>query len=112
MAARDEFANQATQLALKSLEEDLITASRSYEDAIRYDDPVTAADALKNYAAVRQSYGALAGAGQQQQQPGALSRAQVNFLSRKKAGGDVLDPQRMQDYARGHDRAVARFASR
>ena len=50
----------------------MITASRSYEDAIRYDDPVTAADALKNYAAVRQSYGALAGAGQQQQQqPGA-----------------------------------------
>ena len=35
MAARDEFATQATTLALKSLEEDLIAASRSYEDAIR-----------------------------------------------------------------------------
>ena len=107
MAAHDEFAAQASQIALRSLEEDLIAASRVYEDSIRGDDPVTAADALKSYATTKQSYDALANAGQQQQQPGQLSTAQYNFLSRRTAGGDSLDAQRMQDYARGHDKAVA-----
>jgi hypothetical protein len=103
----DEFTNQATALALKDLEDNLIQASRSYEDAQRSDDPLSAADALKSYAQAKRDYEALAGAGQQQQQPGELSRAQLNFLSRRQAGGDLLDPQRMQDYARGHDKAVA-----
>jgi hypothetical protein len=102
----DEFTNQATALALKDLEENLIQASRLYEDAQRSDDPVSAADALKGYAAAKRDYEALAGAGQQQQ-PGQLSRAQLNFLSRRAAGGDELDARRMQDYARGHDKAVA-----
>lgn len=106
MAAQNEYAIQATEIALRSLEDDLISASRVYEDSIRGDDPITAADALKSYAATKQSYDALAGAGQQQQ-PGQLSNAQVNFLSRRQAGGDTLDAQRMQDYARGHDKAVA-----
>ena len=107
MAAQDEFANQATALALRSLEEDLIAASRVYEDSIRGDDPVTAADALKSYATTKQSYDALAKAGQQQRSPDNSARAQMNFLQPQAAGGDTLDPQRMQDYARGHDKALA-----
>jgi hypothetical protein len=45
----DNFTDQATALALRDLEENLIQASRSYEDAQRYHDPATAADALKTY---------------------------------------------------------------
>jgi hypothetical protein len=41
------------------------------------------------------------------QQSGQLSNAQRNFLSRRQAGGDTLDARRMQDYARGHDKALA-----
>lgn len=103
----DEFAERAAQLALKDVEDQLIQASRTYEDALRSDDPYTAAAALQNYAEQKQKYDALAGAGQQQQPSGQLSVAQRNFLSRRAAGGDQLTPQRMADYARGHDRALA-----
>lgn len=106
----DEFTNQATQLALKDLEDNLIAAARQFEDAQRNGDPTSvayAADALKNYAAAKREYDALAGGDQRQRQAGRLSNAQVNFLSRRQAGGDQLDARRMQDYARGHDKALA-----
>jgi hypothetical protein len=106
MAGEDEFATQASALALRDLEENLIYSSRQYEDALRSGDPVSAADALKSYASVKRDYDALAG-GQQQQQSGQLSAASRNFLSRRQAGGDQLTPERMQQYILGHQRAVS-----
>jgi hypothetical protein len=61
---------------------------------------------MKRYVQHRHQYDALVGANQQQRS-GELSVAQRNFLSRRQAGGDVLDAQRWKDYARGHDKAVA-----
>jgi len=101
----DDFTHQAVGQAIKDLEENLIQASRAYEDAQRYDDPASAAYALRTYAAAQRDYDALTGAGQQQR--GQLSNAQRNFLSRRQAGGDELTPQRMADYARAHDKAMA-----
>lgn len=104
----DEFASRAAQRALSDLEENLITASRAYEDAARSGDEISASWALKSYASAKREYDELAGTGQQQQQqPAQLSAAQKNFLSKRSAGGDQLTPQRMADYARGHDKAVA-----
>ena len=103
----DEFNQRAAQLALSDIERDLIQASRDFEDATRSQDEYLAADAMKRYAEHKKNYDELAGTGQQQQPSGQLSTAQVNFLSRRQAGGDHLDGKRMQDYARGHDRAVA-----
>jgi hypothetical protein len=100
----DQFAARAAAIARSEIEENLIQASRSYEDALRQGDEGTAAWALKSYASAKRDYDTLS---PQQQQSGQLSAAQRNFLSRRAGGGDELTPQRMADYARGHDRAVA-----
>jgi hypothetical protein len=100
-----EFAQRAAELARAGIEENLIQASRSYEDALRTGDEYSAAAALQNYAAAKRDYDTLAP--QQQQSNGQLSNAQRNFLSRRAAGGDQITPQRMADYARGHERALA-----
>jgi hypothetical protein len=104
--AGNEFAHQAVGQRLRDLEENLIQSARQYEDAERYDDPTSAADAMKTYAAAEREYNYLTGKDQPQQR-GQLSNAQRNFLSRRQAGGDELTPQRMADYARGHDKAMA-----
>ena len=103
----DDFASRAAQLAATAVETELINASRDYEDAVRINDEGLAADAMKRWAAHKRDFDTLTGVNQQQQQQGQLSHAQRNFLSRRAAGGDVIDNQRMQDYARGHDKAVA-----
>jgi hypothetical protein len=105
MAGEDEFAARAAAIARAEIEENLIQQSRSYEDAMRSGDEVSAAWALKGYAAAKRDYDTLSPS--QQQSNGQLSNAQRNFLSRRQAGGDQLDAKRMADYARGHDRAVA-----
>ena len=88
--ADNEFANRAVALAVSDLEDNLIAASRQYEDAARCGDEITASFALKNYSAAQREYNELTGANQPQQQPGQLSVAQRNFLSRGAAGGDTL----------------------
>jgi hypothetical protein len=106
--ANDEFTRQAVGLATRELEENLIQAGRTYEDAARSNDPETAAYALKAYTEAQIAYEKLTGTGgNQQPQQAELSNAQRNFLSRRAAMGDDLSPQRMQDYARAHVRAVA-----
>jgi hypothetical protein len=100
-----EFAARAAQLAVKELEDNLIAASREYEDAQRSGDEYSAAYALKNYSQAKRDFDALTNAGQQQQQSGQFSNAQINFLSRRAALGDELTPSRMRDYALAHTRA-------
>jgi hypothetical protein len=101
----DEFAARAAQLAVKELEDNLIAASREYEDAQRSGDEYSAAFALKNYSQAKRDFDALTQAGRQQQS-GQLRYAQINFLSRRQALGDELSPQRMKDYALAHTRAM------
>lgn len=105
MANEDEFAHRAAALARTNLEEQLIATSRLYEDSLRSNDEYSASAALEQYTEAKHKYDLLTGANQPQR-PG-LTNAQVNFLSRRQAGGDQLDARRMQDYARGHDKAVA-----
>jgi hypothetical protein len=105
MAGEDDFAERAAQLARANLEERLISASRQYEDSLRSNDEYSASSALQEYAAAKRDFDALTPQ-QQQQSNGQLSNSQRNFLSRRQAGGDQLDAKRMQDYARGHSRAV------
>lgn len=104
-----EFASRAAQIATNEIEKNLISATRSYEDAVRDGDEALAAAALQDYAVYKHQYDALTGGGQQQQhQPsGQLSTAQRNFLSRRAAGGDELTAERMNQYAQGHQRAVS-----
>lgn len=106
----DEFTNRAAQLATQAVETELINATRDYEDAARLggEDGVSlAADALKRYAQHKREFDELTGANQPQQESGQLSVAQRNFLSRRAAGGDEINQQRMRDYARAHDKALA-----
>ena len=56
-----EFAAEAAQIALSDLEENLIKASREYEDAQRSNDSVSAAWALKAYSAAKREYDELTG---------------------------------------------------
>jgi len=103
----DDFAHQAAQQAVRDLEENLIQASRAYEDAQRSGDTYTAAEAMKMYRAAERSYADMTGAGQPHQNAsGKLSNAQQNFLSRRAALGDDLTPDRMKDYALAHTRAM------
>jgi hypothetical protein len=76
---------------------------------MRSEDELLAADALKRYNTAKLEYDNLTGASQQQQQrqSGQLSAAQKSFLSRRQYGGDEITPERMQVYARGHERAIA-----
>jgi hypothetical protein len=104
MPDEDQFAREAAGLARASLETQLIQASRDYEDALRGQDTNSAAYALQQYAAVKRDYDALS---PQEHQSGQLSAAQRNFLSRRAAGGDVIDQKRLQDYHVAHQRAVA-----
>jgi len=101
----DDFGSAAAQIVIRDLEENLIQAGREYEDAQRANDPTSAAYALQRYNSTQLEYEKLTGANQPQQAQ--LSNAQANFLSRRQALGDELSPARMQDYARGHDRALA-----
>ena len=66
----DDFTNQAVGQAIKDLEENLIQASRSYEDAQRSGDPVTAGDALRTYTSLKRDYDSLTGADRPQQHRG------------------------------------------
>jgi hypothetical protein len=105
----DEFTNRAAQLATQAIENELISATRDYEDGQRLggEEGVSlAADALKRYAQHKREYDELTGGNQPQQQSGQLSVAQRNFLSRRSALGDELTPARMRDYALAHTRAV------
>jgi hypothetical protein len=104
MADEDEFAHRAAALARANLEEQLIQASRTYEDSLRSNDEYSASAALEQYTEAQHKYNLLTGANQPRQ-PG-LSVAQQNFLSRRAALGDELSPQRMKDYALAHTRAV------
>lgn len=104
--ADNEFVNRAAQLAATAVETELINASRDYEDAVRAGDEHLAADAMRRYAQTKRDYDELTGANQPQQQSGELSVAQRNFLSRRVAGGDQLDAQRVEVYRRGHQRAL------
>jgi hypothetical protein len=106
--ANDHFVNRATQLAVNDVEQSLVQASRDYENAMRSEDELLAADALKRYNTAKLEYDNLTGASQQQQQrqSGQLSVAQRNFLSRRAAGGDDLTAERMRDYALAHTRCV------
>ena len=104
--ADDNFAERAAQLAVSQAEEKVIKAQRKFEDAQRYGDDVTASKALSKFAKRKEELERLTGANQPQQQPGQLSVAQRNFLSRRAAGGDDITPQRMRDYALAHTRAV------
>jgi hypothetical protein len=104
MSDEQVFAERAAQIARANLEEQLIQSSRQYEDALRGGDEYSASSALQEYAETKQKYDLITGSGQQQQ--GQLSNAQRNFLSRRQAGGDTLNAERMQVYSRGHDRAI------
>lgn len=105
-SADDDFTNRAAQLAAADVERELITASRSYEDAVREGDEMGAALALRDYVANKKTYDELTGANQPRQQQPGLSNAQRNFLSRRAALGDDLTPARMRDYSLAHTRAV------
>ncbi len=102
-----EFTSRAQELAVAGIETKLIDSTRDWQDAERAGDEIAAADALRSYAVAKREYDALTGASQQQQQPpGQLSVAQQNFLSRRAAGGDQITPERLQDYAHAHQRAI------
>jgi hypothetical protein len=103
----DEFTQAAVSIAVADLEETLIQAGRTYEDAQRAGDAQTAAFALNNYTEAQIKYDRLTGANQPKQQAGQLTNAQRNFLSRRQAMGDDLSPQRMKDYDAAHHRALA-----
>jgi len=103
----DDFANQAAQQAVRDLEENLIQASRAYEDAQRSGDTYSAAEAMKMYNAAERTYADMTGAGQPHPNAnGQMSNAQRNFLSRRSALGDDLTADRMKDYALAHTRAM------
>ena len=99
-----EFIDKAGREAVARAEEKLIKASRKFEDASRVGDEYEAARALEKLSKRKANYDRLTG--QNQGQPGRLSVAQQNFLSRRAAGGDELTPTRMKDYALAHTRAV------
>ena len=103
----DRFTDQTVQIAVQELERELVEAGRQFEDAQRDNDPHSAAWALKEYNAKQAELDRLVGNNQPQQQSGELTHAQRNFLGRRQALGDELSPQRMQDYAQAHVRAVA-----
>jgi len=103
--ADNDFASEAAKLAIADLERDLVTASRLYEDSVRDGDTASAALAMREFASRQAEYNSLTGANEPRQ-PG-LSTAQANFLSRRSAGGDELSPQRLEDYGRGHHKALA-----
>ena len=100
-----DISNQAVKIAIDDLEQNLVQYGRDYEDAQRANDPYSAANALRMYNSVNVELQNLTGANQPEQ-PG-LSQAQQNFLQRRQAMGDELSPQRMQEYAAGHVRAIA-----
>jgi hypothetical protein len=106
----DEFVNETAQIALSEVERNLVQATRDFEDAARDGDRYLGADAYRRYMENKTTFDKMTDGDQpqqqQQQQPG-LSVAQRNYLSRRAYGGDQLTPQRMGDYAKGHERAVA-----
>ena len=104
--ADDGFAQTAIQQAAFSLQEEVLTAQRQYEDSVRYEDTAGAGRALTDYLEAKQRLDSLVQAARPQQNANQLSNAQRNFLSRRVAGGDELSPQRMKDYALAHTRAV------
>jgi hypothetical protein len=106
-AMSDDFANTALQQAAFSLQEEVLTAQRAYEDSQRYEDTAGAGRALQDYLSAKQRLDSLVQAANPPQANGQLSNAQRNFLSRRQAGGDVLDENRLRDYRRGHDKAMA-----
>lgn len=102
-----QFNAKAVNIAASEVESNLIAATRSFEDAQRTGDEYAAAAAMREYAALKTQYDILTTPPQQQQQPGQLSVATRNYLSRRAAGGDQIDGQRWNDYIRGHQKAVA-----
>lgn len=108
MADDQDFANRAVKIAVNDAERNLIQAERDYQDALRADEELLGADAYARYREAEARYNALTGANEKQQQSGQqLSAAQKSFLSRRQHGGDQITPERMQVYARGHERAIA-----
>jgi hypothetical protein len=108
----DDIDRQAMELSRIEAEEKLITASRQYQDAkrvlqhetdeyLRQDYLRQLAEARRDYNEAKKEMDQLSGA-----QQGQLSQAQVAFLTRRAAGGDTLDAQRMQTYGEGHERAL------
>lgn len=102
-----QFNAKAVEIAASEVEQNLIAATRNFEDAQRAGDEYQAAQAMKDYAALKSQWDILTTTPQQQQQPGQLSVATRNYLSRRAAGGDQLDGQRWNDYLRGHQRAIS-----
>jgi hypothetical protein len=102
---RQEFANQAAAEAIATLEEELIQASRAYEDAERYG--YSAGDAVTRCNKAKVELDALTGANQPRQAQQQLSPAAQQYLQKRVAGGETLSPARWQDYLRGHQQAVA-----
>ena len=101
----DDFTNQAVQLAVQDLEENLIYASREYEDAQRRGDTQSAAFALKTYTDAQVAYEKLTGAGQQsQQQADQLTTGEQDFIRHQRSLGNDL---RMEEFVRGAMRAQA-----
>jgi hypothetical protein len=106
--ADNEFSSRAAAVAASAVEEQLIQATRDYEDASRQGDELAAGDALKRYAEAKRTHEVIAGAGQQKQNSGQLSNAQRNFLSRRAyAEGGEISPVRQKDYVTAHNRAVS-----
>jgi hypothetical protein len=103
----DDFADRAIGQAIRELEENLIQASRQYEDAERSGDEYSAADACVRYKTAEAQYNSITGRGQPHPNAnGQLSNAQRNFLSRRASLGDDITADRMKDYALAHTRAT------
>lgn len=105
--ADDEFTQQAAAIAIAEAEEQLIQATRSYQDASRYGDAQTGAQALSEYTAAKQQLDMLTGAGANNKQPaGQLSEASRRFIEKRVAAGEQITPERWQEYLKGHHAAV------
>ena len=106
--ADDEFSQQAAAIAIAAAEETLIEATRQYQDAARYGDAQSGADALSYYTIARQKYEALINAGSNNQQNAGqqLSEPTRRFLQKRIDAGEQINDQTWQEYLRGHHAAV------
>ena len=101
----DDFDAAASQVAIRALEEELIQASRNFEDAKRSGDFESAGYAMAAANEAQLKLDKLTGAGQPQ--PQGYIPAEVNLLSRRRAMGDDVDsPARMRDYEIGAAKAL------
>ena len=106
--ADDEFSQQAAAIAIAEAEEILIQTQRQYQDAARFGDAQSGADALGQYTLAKQRYETLVNAGSNNQQNTGqqLSEPTRRFLQKRIDAGEQITDQTWGEYLKGHHAAV------